>query len=956
MKTFKLNPLVLAMAVALPVAPHVYAQSESIEEIQITGFRASVAKSLDTKREAAGAVDAITASDIAEFPDNNLAESLQRIPGVAISRSGGEGRNISVRGLGSNFTRVLINGMEGISTTGGTDATGGNNRGRGFDFNTFTSDLFSSLVIRKTGAAEFDEGSLGAIVEMKADQPFNHDGFVFTANAQIGYNDLSKENDPAVGFLISDTFADGKVGALLSVSHSERTILDQGNSTVRWSNAAAEKFGKVKGLSAGALGAGVAGTPTTPNAFDEVNGTCNDTDNKPSTPCVYNTGLFHPRIPRYDVYNTDLTRDGLSASLQFKPTDDTEISLDALLSKYEATRTEKFIEGSMNGTNSAVNVVDYAVEGNSLVYAQLTGVKLLSESRQDEMTTDFYQYTLTGKHSFSDAFRVKAMVGTSKSDFQNPIQNTVIMQADNQELTWDYRGGNADTSLVVGSAAGVPTNWSVSSVRQRPQGTVNTYDTGSFGLEYDLNDVFTLKAGASLKKFEMETFQTAYSGGEGLGSKTSTTANNNCAGTKGDPAPTCYVLANFATDQIINFKSDFGSWLLPNRALVMSSADLWNKPMVVNRGSTFTVSEDTTAEYIQADFKTELFGMPFRGDIGVRHFTTDQTSTGWVNTSTGYVQKPFDHNYSDVLPALNLVLSPIDEVQIRASYSEGIARPGLSSLVGDTNITVSGSSRAVSSGNPLLKPTASKNYDLGVEWYFADESVISLAVFRKELSTQVQTVSESMTLTEYFTSRGYSEADASAAASVACAANYGLNTATPCHESQQWSVSAPVNGPGGPLNGYEIGYQQPFTFLPGFGKYFGFTGSYTHVTSDMDYVNSSGVVLSTASLVNLSPTSSSATLYFEKDAFHARVSVAHRAGYLTNAVVDANGNDQNGTNATTNIDAQVSYQINDNFKVTLDALNLTNEADDQWVDAADKRLSYYHETGTQYNLSVNYKF
>ena len=927
MNKFKINPLALAMAVALPasVLTQVVHAEDSIDEVIVSGFRASQAKALDAKRESSGAVDAIMASDIAEFPDNNLAESLQRIPGVAISRSGGEGRNISVRGLGANFTRVLINGMEGISTTGGTDATGGNNRGRGFDFNTFTSDLFSSLAIHKTSSAELDEGSLGATVEMKADQPFNHhDGLVFTANAQIGYNDLSKKNDPSVGFLVSDIFADGTLGALLSVSHQDRSILDEGNSTVRWSNAIAEKFGKVNG---------VATTATS----DVVT-------------------AFHPRIPRYDVYTTDLSRDGLSGSLQWKPSDATEISLDALLSKYQATRTEKFIEGSINGTNSGVNVTDYAIEGNSLVYANLTGVKLLGESRQDEMTTDFSQYTLSAKHNFSDSFRIKGMVGTSKSDFQNPIQNTVIMQATNQEMTWDYRNGHKDAALSFGTAAYDPANWSVSSVRQRPQGTVNTYDTASLGLEYDLNDAITLKAGASIKNFEMDTFQQAYAGGEGQGSTTSTTANNNCSGTKGEPAPTCYVSANFAADQIITFKSDFGSWLLPNRALVMSSADLFNKPMVINRGSTFNVQEDTNAEYLQADFKTELFGMPFRGDLGVRHFSTDQTSSGWVNTSSGYVQKPFDNSYSDVLPAVNLVLSPTDDVQVRASYSEGIARPGLGSLVGDTNITVSGSSRAVSSGNPLLKPTASKNYDLGLEWYFADESLVSLALFRKELSTQVQTVSESMTLTDYFTSRGYTAADASAAASVACAANYGLATATPCHESQQWAVSAPVNGPGGPLNGYEIGYQQPFTFLPGIGKYFGFTGSYTHVTSKMDYVDKNGNVLSTASLTSLSPTSSSATLYFEKDAFHARVSVAKRAGYLTAATKDANGNIQNGTNATTNVDAQISYQINENFKVTLDALNLTNEADDQWVDATDKRDSYYHETGRQYNLGVNYKF
>src|SRR5690606_23951828 len=126
-----------------------------IEEVVVTGsFRDSLANALNIKRGSAGAVDAIVAEDIADFPDLNLAESLQRIPGVAITRAGGEGRNISVRGLGPDFTRVRINGMEAVSTTGGTDSAGGTNRGRGFDFNTFSSDLFSSLIVRKTSSAE----------------------------------------------------------------------------------------------------------------------------------------------------------------------------------------------------------------------------------------------------------------------------------------------------------------------------------------------------------------------------------------------------------------------------------------------------------------------------------------------------------------------------------------------------------------------------------------------------------------------------------------------------------------------------------------------------------------------------------------------------------------------------------------------------------------------------------
>src|SRR5690606_13523688 len=154
----------------------------------------------------------INAQDIADFPDNNLAESLQRIPGVAITRSGGEGRNISVRGLGPDYTRVRVNGMESISTTGGTDATGGTNRGRGFDFNTFSSDLFSSMTVNKTAMEEIEEDTLGATVDLNSAKPFNYVGFVFSATAKPGYNDLSEETDPSAAFLVSNIFADGKIG------------------------------------------------------------------------------------------------------------------------------------------------------------------------------------------------------------------------------------------------------------------------------------------------------------------------------------------------------------------------------------------------------------------------------------------------------------------------------------------------------------------------------------------------------------------------------------------------------------------------------------------------------------------------------------------------------------------------------------------------------------------------
>src|SRR5690606_28929051 len=146
--------------------------AQTLDTMVVTGYRASLERAVDIKSRESGNVDAIVAEDIADFPDLNLAESLQRIPGVSITRDGGEGRNISVRGLGPQFTRVRINGIEGLATGGGTDTSGGVNRGRSFDFNTFASDLFTQLVVRKTSAAEIEEGSLGATVDLRTARPF----------------------------------------------------------------------------------------------------------------------------------------------------------------------------------------------------------------------------------------------------------------------------------------------------------------------------------------------------------------------------------------------------------------------------------------------------------------------------------------------------------------------------------------------------------------------------------------------------------------------------------------------------------------------------------------------------------------------------------------------------------------------------------------------------------------
>lgn len=205
-----------------------------VDDIVVTGFRASLQNSLNIKRREAGVVDAISAEDIADFPDTNLAESIQRIPGVSIDRDAGEGRSITVRGLSSEFTRTRINGIEAQASTGATDSSGGVNRGRGFDFNVFASELFNNITVRKTASAETEEGSLGATVDLRTSRPFDKMGFQGALSGQYGYNDLSQDWSPRFAGLISNTWADDQIGALFSIAYSERDSLEEGFSSVRW--------------------------------------------------------------------------------------------------------------------------------------------------------------------------------------------------------------------------------------------------------------------------------------------------------------------------------------------------------------------------------------------------------------------------------------------------------------------------------------------------------------------------------------------------------------------------------------------------------------------------------------------------------------------------------------------------------------------------------------------------
>lgn len=199
--------------------------SDTVDEVIVTGYRAALQSALDAKRRSNVMIDQINAEDIADFPDANLAESLQRLPGVSIDRDNGEGRTITVRGLGSDFTRVRLNGLEALATAGASIAGDSPNRSRGFDFNTFASELFNSLKVQKTASAETEEGSLGATVDLQTGRPFDFRDGRMALSVQDAYYENGETHNPRVAALVSDRWRFnhlGEIGLIASIAYNKR--------------------------------------------------------------------------------------------------------------------------------------------------------------------------------------------------------------------------------------------------------------------------------------------------------------------------------------------------------------------------------------------------------------------------------------------------------------------------------------------------------------------------------------------------------------------------------------------------------------------------------------------------------------------------------------------------------------------------------------------------------------
>ncbi|MGE6333094.1 TonB-dependent receptor [Stenotrophomonas sp. NPDC077659] len=896
----------LASAVLLALAGPAAAQDAAaanpteLDAVTVTGYRASVEKALDIKRSEKGMVDAVVAEDIANFPDLNLAESLQRIPGVTITRDAGEGRNISVRGLGPDFTRVRINGLEALTTVGGSDQSGGTNRSRGFDFNVFASDLFSQLIVRKTASADVEEGSLGATVDLRTARPFDYDGFTFAASGQGSFNDLSEKASPRAAALIADTWADGRFGGLLSVAYSERKVREEGSNTGRW-------------YSASSNGGFSPSSPFTAGLAD---------------------GVWHPYFPRYTLLEHDQKRLGVTAALQWKPTDNTELALDALYSKIDTVRSEKYIEAiSFAYSAQKQNMVlrDGYIDPTSgaLLYGVFDGAGVRSEQRRDEWSTEFKQVSLSGEHRFSDAFKVNLLVGHSKSEHANPVQTTLIMDKTNVSgYSYDFRDSFTRPTFNYGIDPTDASGWTLAEVRLRPQYASNSFDNGALDFTWNFGPSFTLRGGLLAKDYTFDTRE--------YRRRSETVVPAFADGSYTVPA----ALVDIARLGGVAGSPD--AWAVPDLAALSQLLGIYSGQGVYQlyeRNATRrSVEERDRGAWLMGEFGFDVGSVPVSGNVGVRRVKTTQSSTGYSTVDGAMVLTHVSRDYTDTLPSLNLVAELAPDLMLRFGAAKVMARPGLSSLTPGTTLSLSSGHRYVNGGNPNLDPIRARTLDLGVEWYFQEGGLLGLALFHKDIESFVQGTSTVMP----FTASGLPAS---------------LLDGTGVSPNEDFTFTRPLNTPGGDLKGAEFNYVQPFSFLPGRWSNLGLQLNYTWVDSQIQYLTSTGAASLKTDLTGLSKNSYNSTLFYEGEKLGARVSYTHRDGYYTQVPASVQGFSFHGMDAVDTVDASISWKIDDHLEVSLEGINLTNETSNEWVGTSAWKLPLtYTQTGREFLLGLRYRF
>jgi TonB-dependent receptor len=912
-------------------------------DIVVTGFRESLNSSLAIKRREVGVVDTIVAEDIGKFPDSNLAESMQRLPGVAITRGdGGEGKTISVRGLGAQFTRVRLNGMEGASSTGSSDIRSGYVSSRSFDFSAFASELFSSLTVRKTMSADIEEGSLGATVDLQTPRPLDfRKDFVFAVSGQGTYDDLRGKISPRATALISKTFLDDTFGIAASVAYTERHTREEGWSAIDFLQGTTNRFCSPVGFTPQSPGNSTTNGSNATNCSTGNPRLPNTPTNNANYSLVDNAGTFVPRSPRLIRSDQDYSRLGATMTLQARPSDRTMVSLDGLYSRYDVTRSDQSITALSFSRNAGQHgsaessVLDAArADDGSLIYGLFNGVDVTNDLTLTKYTTTFSQINLSVSQDFG-ALQLDGYVGMSRTVIDKPMRTQIGIFANNVNgFSYDFRNGEHIPLLNWGIDVTNPANFTLAppaadaTVRgtlamQRGRDETNNV-TSEFNASLALAEWVKLRAGAQYRQSKFESY-----------SRSRITQNL---------APDLPAGTNMAS--ITSPMTGFG------KSLPVDTIDGWIMPDYDKFNSVFHISDETGAfalaarppsatlqetvksAYGMVEFDTRALPFRIRGNLGVRYVHSDQKGNGTLSGAPLILQRSYD----DWLPSATVTADLSRNLILRFAAAKVMARPELSDLLPGA-IGIALNTRTVSTGNFALRPIRAKTLDASLEYYFGKSGTVSIGAFYKDINTYIQTQQRNIPFGETGLPLSL------------------IAGATGVDATTIFTVSNKTNTPGGPLKGIEVNFQMGLDFLPGFLSNLGVLANATLVDSKIEYCTNSTCTTTTRNdLVNLSKHTLNGTLYYEDSKFSIRASGAYRDKFLLRVPSGRPGSDVQGNRSSFFLDASASYQLTKEVKLILEAQNLTNQELGLFMDSVRQDSLYSAYSGRKFTAGVAVRF
>lgn len=657
-----------------------------VEEIVVTGsFANSLSRALADKRKAANVIDAISAEDIGKFPSNNIAEALQRVPGVAITRDRGEGLFVRVRGLGPNFQIVTLNGRSAAVNENMRDS---GQSGRQFRFDTLPSELVAGVEVGKTPLASLDEGAIGGVVNIRTFRPLELGKTTMAASITASHPELAGATDPRVSGLLSWANDDKTFGALLALVYDQRTLRQDRVTGVSWSNVNTST----------ALGRNL--------AAQGVN--------------------LYPTAIRPTLEREDRERKGLVFSAQYRPTDATEITFDAtythLDDHYDELTYSADYDLATLAAGSAVVRDGVLVGGRTATSTQIG--REVSDLAHDNLMLGLNAKQRIGEWTFSG----DAVYARAYSDTSAPITRTRLLGATGQSV-FSMTKADDETISGVDFLTADLANPSLLPFRR---------------IEWRANDSLDLEKALQADAerplawgpFTRIALGVKFRERERTYNRADINFTTNLAGRTFDAS---YFEAFPASDFLGEAGGDLPrSWVMPNPEKFWALADKSQRGTArADQRNSYFVSEEILAGYALTDLDTQMAGMPLRGQLGVRVANTQQISAGHADNGSAAIPVRYEKTYTDVLPTVNFALDITDKLQARVAAAKVITRPSLADLAPRLTLNSSGTVLTAVGGNPQLQPFEAWQYDATLEWYFAPGSALIAGAFYKDITTFV---------------------------------------------------------------------------------------------------------------------------------------------------------------------------------------------------------------------------